>query len=106
MLLALYSAPWDTCLFPVLGMVPVRDGPQTAASPLKCGYHVAHPVPREENPKGNNPGREAPEAPQKSPPRLKTRFHFCVVTFVWGCHNESPANSLAGRQPSQPATDG
>ena len=24
-LLALYSAQWGTCLFPVLGMVPVRD---------------------------------------------------------------------------------
>ena len=39
-------------------MVPVRDGPQTAASPSKCGHHVAPPVPRKENRKGNQPGRE------------------------------------------------
>ena len=26
----------------------------------------------------------------------KTRFPLCVFAFVWGCHTESPANSLAG----------
>ena len=31
---------------------------------------------------------------------------FLVFTFAWGYHLLSPANSLAGRQPSQPATDG
>ena len=31
---------------------------------------------------------------------------FLVFTFTWGYHLLSPANSLAGRQPSQPATDG
>ena len=31
---------------------------------------------------------------------------FLVLTFAWGYHLLSPANSLAGRQPSQPATDG
>ena len=53
-------------------------------------------MPRKENPKGNSRGREggrAPEAPH-TPPRLRTRFPLCVFTFVWGCHTESPANSL------------
>ena len=38
-------------VLPVLGLVPVRDGPRTAASPLKSGHHVAPPVPR----KGKTP---------------------------------------------------
>ena len=74
-------------------MAPVRGGPQTAASPLKCGHHVALPVPRKENPKGNNPGRV--DGRQRHHRRvLRTRFPLCVFTFVWGCHTESPANSL------------
>ena len=48
-------------------------------------------------PKETDLGREGGRhAPQKSPQRLKTRFPLCVVTFVWGCHTESPANSFAG----------
>ena len=31
---------------------------------------------------------------------------FLVLTLAWGYHLLSPANSLAVRQPSQPATDG
>ena len=90
-------------------MVPVRDVPRTAASPLKCGPHIAPSVPKKKGKPHNKPFREggrAPEAQQKSPPRLRTRFSLCVFTFVWGCHTESPANSFAGSQPSQPATDG
>ena len=60
---------------------------------------MALPVPREENPKGNNPGREGGRH------RHHRRVHrdsepvspFFVFTFVWGCHTESPANSLAGK---------
>ena len=74
--------------FPVLGMVPVL----LTTSPLKSG----HPVPRKENPKGNNLGREGGRQ------RHHRRVHqdskpvspFCVSTFVWCCHTESPANSL------------
>ena len=73
-------------------MVPVRDGTRTAASPLKCG----HPVPRKENPKGNNPGREGGR--QRHPRRVhqdsRPVSSFCVLTFVGDCHTESPANSL------------
>ena len=58
-LLALNSTLWDTSLFPVLGLVPVRDGPLTAASPLQCGHHVAPRVPRKGKPQRKHPGREA-----------------------------------------------
>ena len=37
---------------------------------------------------------------QQSPPRLKPVPSFCVCTFVWCCHTESPANSLAVTQVS------
>ena len=93
----MYSALWDTCLFPVLGMVLVRDGPRTVESPFKCGQHVAPPVPRQlETSEENHPGREGGRQ------RHHRRVHrdsqpvspFCVFTFVWGCHTESPANSL------------
>ena len=98
MLLALYSSLWGTCLFPVLGLVPVRDVPQTAASPLKCGitWHLQCREKGKPQRKQLREGGRAPEAPQKSPPRLRTRFSLCVFTFVWGCHTESPANSFAG----------
>ena len=78
--------------------IPV-SAPRTAASPSKCGHYVAPPVPR----KGREPQRkplregEGARGTLKSPPRLRTRFLlFCVFTFSWGCHTESPANSLAG----------
>ena len=41
-------------------MVPVRDVPRTAASPLKCGHHVAPSVPRKrKTPKETTQGGRA-----------------------------------------------
>ena len=79
---ALYSALWDTCRFPVLGVVPVRDRPRTEVSPLKCGHHGAPAVPRK--------GSTTEESTKTQNPFLPV----CVFTFVWGFHTESPANSL------------
>ena len=66
-------------------------------SPLKCGHHGALAVPRKgENPKGNHSGREGGR--QRHPRRVhqdsKPVSPVCVFSFVWGCHTESPANSL------------
>ena len=96
MLLALYSTLWDTCLFPVLGMVPVRDVPRTPTNPLKCGHHVAPPVPRERKlqRKPLREGGRAPEAPQKSPPRLRTRFPLFLCSPLCGVATQRVLRTL------------
>ena len=87
--------------FPVLGLVPIRDGPLTAGSLFKCGHHVAPSVPRKGKTQRKPQRREGgPEAPQKSHQDSKPVSPFVRSPFVWGCHTESPANSLAGSQPT------
>ena len=72
-------------------MVPVRDGPKTAASPLKCGHHVALPVPRKENPKETTQGgwegaKHHTRVHQDSKP---VSPFLCVHLSVWLPHRES-----------------
>ena len=96
----------DTCLFPVLGMVPVRDGPRTQSVKVWSSRGTAR-CRENRTPKGNNPRREGGRQ------RHHRRVHqdsrpvspFCVFTFAWGCHSEESCKLSAGSQPSQPATD-
>ena len=64
----------------------------------KCGHQRGTFSADKGNPKGNNSGREG--GCQRHHRRVhqdsKPVSPFCVFTFVWGCHTESPANSLAG----------
>ena len=98
--LALCSAPWDTCLFPVLGMVPVRDRTRTAASPLQCGHHVAPAVPRKGETRQRKPLREggrAPEAPQRESTKTQNPFPPFVCSILCGVATQRVLQTLCGK---------
>ena len=80
-------------------MVPVRDVPRAAASPLKSGHHVAPPVPRERKPQKETTqgGWEGARGTTEESSKTQNPFLPFVCSPVWGCHSESPANSLRGK---------
>ena len=61
-------------------------------SPLKCGHHGALAVPG--FPQRKHSGREGRGTPEESTKTQNPFPSFCVFTFVWGFHTESPANAL------------
>ena len=72
--------------------MPVRDGPRTAASPLKSGHHVASPVPR----KGKTPkettqgGWEGARGTTEESTKTQNPFPpLCVHLCVGLPHRES-----------------
>ena len=83
-----------------LGWCPFSGEPRTAASPLKCGPHVA---PSSAEKKGKTPKETtqggtagARGTTEESTETQEPVSIFCMFTFVWGCHTDSPANSFAG----------
>ena len=105
---ALLSWPCTACcgipgFLPVLGLVPVGGWTTDCCEFFKvwspCGTSNAR---KRETTKGTKLGEggRVPGTTEESTETQKPVSPFCVCTFVWGYHTESPANSLAGPKPA------